>query len=288
MSSLNKFLTYEGLIHYDEKLKEYVGIKPGVSPYSIQQLTQEGAENIAGCKGYYWYSIDFNTKEIKLTTEQNTEVAEFDIDWQVGDILNISNNTHYVRCSNITAINKNIITVDKLPFNSIVTPDSIDASDYGIINTDNPLSGVVSFGSGAFAEGSGTIAMGQSSHAEGKLTKATGFRSHAEGYRCEASGDDSHAEGLDTVASGWASHASGRGTKARETAQTVIGMYNSDNSNALFIIGNGTLDTARKNAFEVTANSIKIGNTELTEEMLKKVIQFMNSITEYETKEVSE
>lgn len=43
----------------------------------------------------------------------------------------------------------------------------------------------------------------------------------------------------------------GKGTRASSKAQISAGEYNKENPDALFIVGNGTSDTARSNAFEV-------------------------------------
>lgn len=102
-----------------------------------------------------------------------------------------------------------------------------------------------------------TVAKGVASHSEGVDTQATGDWSHSAGYNTIASGKTSSTEGESTQAQAEASHAGGIGTIAKETAQTVIGKYNADNSQALFIIGNGEGDVEgtsyfRQNAFWVT------------------------------------
>ena len=107
------------------------------------------------------------------------------------------------------------------------------------------------------AEGSETIAAGANSHAEGRKSVAGAQYSHAEGYQSRASGDASHAEGFMTKAQGYYSHAGGIGTIASSEAQTAIGKYNASVSGALFIVGKGTSDTARSNAFVVDSD----GNT---------------------------
>lgn len=66
-----------------------------------------------------------------------------------------------------------------------------------------------------------------------------------------ANGIAAHAEGGSTTASGNYSHAGGQGTIANGTAQTAIGKYNIADNNSLFIVGNGTSDTNRQNAFRV-------------------------------------
>ena len=103
------------------------------------------------------------------------------------------------------------------------------------------------------AEGQNTVASAAYAHAEGSNTKAWGAYSHAEGYACYAYGNSSHAEGDTTVANASKSHAEGEGTKAMSTFQHVEGKYNVEDSNDKFahIIGNGTANNARSNAFAV-------------------------------------
>ena len=89
--------------------------------------------------------------------------------------------------------------------------------------------------------------------AEGASTTASGNYSHAEGASTTASGNNSHAEGARTTASGWYSHAEGYNTEASGQYQHVSGKWNiKDTENKYaFIIGNGTTDTNRSNAFTV-------------------------------------
>ena len=110
---------------------------------------------------------------------------------------------------------------------------------------------VISSGYCSHAEGSFTTASGSDSHAEGNDTTASGLDSHAEGVFSIASGDYSHAEGSDTKASGYASHAGGLHTVADGNYMTAIGKYNTRNSSKAFVIGNGTSDKDRSNAFAV-------------------------------------
>lgn len=103
------------------------------------------------------------------------------------------------------------------------------------------------------AEGAGTTASGRSSHAEGQDTTASGFGSHAEGFFTRATGAESHAEGENTTASGVRSHAEGDGTIASSYNQHAQGKFNIEDTNSkyAFIIGNGTDDDNRSNAFAV-------------------------------------
>lgn len=111
-------------------------------------------------------------------------------------------------------------------------------------------------------EGISTCASGGNSHAEGTRTTASGAGSHTEGGFTTASGDYSHAEGIHTVASGDYSHASGYYTYADQEKQFVCGCYNTtNNTNSLFVVGNGNGDDSRSDAFVVKeAGDIYIKN----------------------------
>lgn len=101
------------------------------------------------------------------------------------------------------------------------------------------------------AEGWKTVSKGLGSHAEGEQTTASGNFSHAEGFGTSAKGAASHSEGMSTEAIGDKSHVEGFATRALIEFQHVEGVYNADNANALHIVGNGTSENARKNAFVV-------------------------------------
>lgn len=105
----------------------------------------------------------------------------------------------------------------------------------------------------AHAEGSNTKAWGAYSHAEGQNSVANSAYAHAEGYTCTADGSASHAEGDTTTAKGAKSHSEGLGTKAMSEAQHVEGKYNVEDSQGKYahIIGNGTANDTRSNAFAV-------------------------------------
>jgi len=112
-------------------------------------------------------------------------------------------------------------------------------------------------GNNAHAEGGGGVnASGSGSHAEGSGTGAIGIDSHAEGSGTQATGDSSHSEGLGTKAIGQGSHSEGWSTVASSNYQHVQGKYNVSDANGTyaFIIGNGTDDNARHNAFAIDWN----------------------------------
>jgi hypothetical protein len=129
----------------------------------------------------------------------------------------------------------------------------------------------------AHAEGHETLASGQYSHAEGHGTKtgyddvgtyahsegeytaATGYGSHAEGQFTTGSGQFSHAEGSGSIALGDFSHAGGLATIASGSYQTVVGKYNKrENTDSLFVIGNGSTDALRSDILRINTGSIQM------------------------------
>lgn len=117
-------------------------------------------------------------------------------------------------------------------------------------------SGLLTRASGHFthAEGTRTLASVNNAHAEGDLTQATGRQSHAEGVQTIASGYCAHAEGSNTQATNYYSHAEGLGTISAGRNQTVMGKYNISDTKSLVIVGNGSKDTTRSNAYKLDAN----------------------------------
>ena len=84
------------------------------------------------------------------------------------------------------------------------------------------------------------------------------------------------AEGKDTKASGYASHAEGNCTTAQRKSQTTIGEFNvadtggtdeTTRGNYVFIIGNGTSDDDRSNAFIVDWS----GKVAIANELVRKI-----------------
>ena len=155
-----------------------------------------------------------------------------------------------------------------------------------IFNTDNLASGncshaegdsTIAAGIAAHAEGYSTSANKDYSHSEGYMAVASGISSHAEGYKTRAMGDYSHAEGNHCSAHGVASHAGGSESvatgdnsfthgdtvKANNNNEIAFGAFNASNADTLFSVGNGTSDTDRSNAFEVTKTTGKLFNKEI-------------------------
>lgn len=117
-------------------------------------------------------------------------------------------------------------------------------------------SGLLSIASGHFshAEGTRTQATINNSHSEGDTTVASGRQSHSEGQKTTASGFCSHAEGSGTLASNYYSHAEGLGTIAAGRNQTAMGKYNVSDTSSLLIVGNGSKNSNRSNAYTLSAS----------------------------------
>lgn len=118
------------------------------------------------------------------------------------------------------------------------------------------------YAANAFSTGTHCVVYGDYAVAEGDTTSAIGTGSHSEGIHTFARGAYSHADGAWTEANAYASHASGEGSVANSNWQNVIGKYNvkDGNNQFAFIIGNGTDDSNRSNAFAVTWDGIPRGS----------------------------
>ena len=77
-------------------------------------------------------------------------------------------------------------------------------------------------------------------------TGEVGTNSVALGANCQA-GNDNSAIGYGLIANG-------------RQGQCVVGKYNEEVSDALFIVGSGTIASRRKNSFVVKGNSVEVGN----------------------------
>lgn len=126
----------------------------------------------------------------------------------------------------------------------------------------------VASGNTSTAIGSSTEAIGGASIAMGHMSIAQGnYSSTAIGYQNHSVGAASVTLGYNTIARGFYSTAMGRNTIAKSYGETVVGLYNDttqfiDNENweetdPIFVIGNGKDDTYRTNALMV----LKSGNT---------------------------
>lgn len=153
------------------------------------------------------------------------------------------------------------------------------------------------------SNGSASTSFGCQSSAQGNYSLATGYRTYATGQssfsgghsynigNINASGTASFAFGYQNttygsvLAQGNYSTSMGSGTQANSLSQFVIGQCNTVDTTGnqttrgthAFIIGNGTSDTARSNAFSVDWDgSITLGNTKLTETQLQQLLALLS------------
>lgn len=267
--------------------------------------------NIAGVMGYYWSEVDFSGDNpvIVFSTEQGMSCPEFEIHYEVGDLISIVNGNHWTDCSTILAIDKNRVTVDSLPFSKIVVQETLTHDDFSVFVKDKPLVGVIKLGQFAHSEGENTKALERSSHTEGRDTITVGQYGHAQGrdtiadYCCFSGGNrvrvykGKTSFGFGTWLEIYANGAYGFGSnsiiteeapgsfiaglylKAASPRQTIFGKFNEIDYDALyaFILGNGT-SSKRSNAFTVDwsgngwfSGGIKIGGKNAEDEAAEDV-----------------
>ena len=121
------------------------------------------------------------------------------------------------------------------------------------------------FGERTKVSGIGAGGFGQDNESNGTDSFTSGSKNIANGYcgtsfgnNTKSIGDVSFSEGGNTEARSRYSHAAGLGTIAEAIAQYVIGQYNAIDKNALFVIGNGDSDNARKNALAVYKDKMSV------------------------------
>lgn len=167
---------------------------------------------------------------------------------------------------NATAMGKNTIASGE---NSTAMGSNTEAS--GLVATAIGANTIAS-GEGSTAMGISTTASQLSSTAMGNSTMASGITSTALGSSTTASGARSTAMGSSTTAAGGHSTAMGTNSKANGFSSLAIGRFNDtlvaietsmQSTTPLFIIGNGTGNSTRSNAFVVRND----GNTEITNEL---------------------
>lgn len=113
--------------------------------------------------------------------------------------------------------------------------NNIGVERSGAVGNNNTITGYNCFAAGM----SNRVSANQSS-AIGNMNTVSGYNSLAAGAGNNVSGDASLALGYYNIAAG--------------SYQTVVGKYSASNTSNLFIVGNGTSNSARSNAFTVDAN----------------------------------
>ena len=221
-----------------------------------------GSNCIAGVKGWYYSSIDFQNNTLYLSKSQVADKpassagkidSSFVSGYAVGNSLSISNRNHW-DLSTITAIEGNKITVDRLPFTAIESLGrALVDDDYSVYSIETPDAGIIDIGvnstvfglnnkanKGAFAEGANNKAMGYYSHAEGRNTSAA-YAAHSEGTGTQARGVGAHSEGGSTQAMDQFAHAEGHSSKATGNTSHAEGEGTTASGFASHSEGNGTV-----------------------------------------------
>ena len=125
-------------------------------------------------------------------------------------------------------------------------------------------------GTGSHAEGGNTSATTDYAHSQNKNTQATAYCASASGLESKATGSISDAGGSYTEANHTASFTRGQHTKSGCNYQSVFGIYNDIVNDSLLVVGNGTGENDRVNAFvvkqdgSVCAQTQGISNESLT------------------------
>ena len=240
-----------------------------------------GADTTAGCKGFYFWSIDFTNKVLTLSTNQKpliggtkswTSAAQTELaKWAVGDTVTIVNSKKYTACSKITAIDATAgtITVDTLPFTEIQSVSVSSFDDFSVISMEHYNSGAVDLGLGAFALGLQNKAIGSFSHAEGFNNQTlgdfghtegrdgkAGYAAHSEGNETSALGNSSHSEGYKTVANGRHSHAEGRETTTRGEQSHAEGYLTNTIGSASHAEGSSSITLPESITVDTSVNDI--------------------------------
>lgn len=99
------------------------------------------------------------------------------------------------------------------------------------------------------AEGSYSVTLGYDNSARGDNAVAVGYRCHAGGYTSLAAGYNCESSYPHSVSIG-------RGLETARTRQIVLGSWNEPDGDAVFIVADGTSETARSNVFWIDANKV--------------------------------
>jgi hypothetical protein len=228
--------------NHDAANKAYVDEKPGQKTAEGGEIFNDYENNIAGSKCFQIIEL-IDKKTIKLDSVDGLQNGQ-----TISIVLN-ANYDFYTTIANVKPNNTTIILTQELPTEWGTTMSS-DNEKNKLWVPDNPSLGTHYLGRYTHTEGINNIVSNTAGHSEGGDNITGGKFGHTEGRRNKA-GYAAHAQNQDNQALGNFSSAGGQGNIATELAQDVIGRYNKVNKNAIAIVGNGTSDTDRNNAFEV-------------------------------------
>ena len=267
------FAVFEG----DEVIVQLVGADgTGKAPCVIGVVGRgdEQQREINSVMNYFWtdqYGAHVSTKEHSVE-DANVLLDSDSLDIRFGNSNDESDQTVYASFGREVTVGSRLNGAvgdysQVFGYQCIATLDYAHAEGY-----QTQAKGVCSHAEGdstqasggySHTEGQSTEATAYYAHAEGSLTVASSQGAHAEGHRTTASGTYSHAEGEDTASPGACSHAEGKGTYATMQNGHAQGKWNKKTTGYADIIGNGTADDARSNAYNMDWN----GNAEFQGEV---------------------
>lgn len=208
-----------------------------------------GNLNTTGVYGYYYREINFDTKEIKLSTSRSSDAGtNLAANWKKDDIISFVNDSKFPACCKI-AENRdsgNVIKVDSLPFSSadkIVQYEAYkDTSVLPLYLPDDFT--IFAVYEKAEANGlnthyyprEGTVELGWAGAALGIENLVTGSAGFAAGWNNWVAGDFGAAFGRNSTA-GYAGIAAGYENKALATATAAFGRNNTINASYALAAG---------------------------------------------------
>lgn len=232
-----------------------------------------GSNNVSGCKG--WKIIEIN----KTTTPHQIVLENYSGGLDVGDRISLKADWEFGFFGTISSITESgILELNKsLPNEAQV----IEGEDAYLWCPDKHESGVFSIGFNSFSVGYDNVATNDSTFGSGTNNLADGSHSFVSGKNnevgyCSASfgkgnsitgqcdigtGQNQTIKSNNSIGIGFQNEITGENDAAiglmlhaRGNNQTVVGKYNEDKNDALFIVGSGSDDNHRQNAFVVLTN----------------------------------
>ena len=249
------------------RIDQFPTVNPGTAQNGmLVYLTTTDGTNPPGF--YYWNNGTSTWQNVSSSDDQTIESFSFDTSTNVLSLA-IENDGLAVQTTNLSTLaDKN--TLDEsydqggAGVGRTITADNgaltVAGSD-GLVVTGNFNSGETISVSGSgdrmffnprkAAFRAGTVGSGGIWDSSAWDDANIGARSFGVNAGTIASGSYSFAANVATVASGYASSSFGNQTQATGSNEMAIGSFNSTGTSRYFVVGNGTTDTSRSDAFEV-------------------------------------
>ena len=224
-----------------------------------------GGFNITDSSLYTGLKSNYNVDNVGVYMDKNGQIAFGDVSNYIRYYKNASNQYKIdIQTDNIL-INDNdgVIIGNRKGLRAFIAEDHFLIPNVVFLGYDDLLSDPGEHTTGAIArlpyftlgerlgETSSIDDIGAYSFAVGYGNKASGYASCAIGCLSVAIGNFAFATGRSACANNDYSIAMGYQTMTNLDCQTVIGQLNKKDSTSIFVIGNGTSDTDRSNAFTV-------------------------------------